>query len=138
MLVRRDAAGVRLFTCNGHDWTGRFPLIAPPLTPVNCERGRRRYDLHKSGANSENGRNVLPPLIRAAAESMKPYMHPRASDTIPKHKRHKERLVVFQKNEKRCSKNASTTGSVITLACVRSKNWISPIFVRTARQRTQQ
>jgi bifunctional non-homologous end joining protein LigD len=28
MVVRRDAAGVRLFTRNGHDWTGRFPLIA--------------------------------------------------------------------------------------------------------------
>jgi bifunctional non-homologous end joining protein LigD len=28
MLVRRDAATVRLFTRNGHDWTGRFPLIA--------------------------------------------------------------------------------------------------------------
>jgi hypothetical protein len=28
MLVRRDAAGVRLFTRNGHDWTARFPLIA--------------------------------------------------------------------------------------------------------------
>jgi bifunctional non-homologous end joining protein LigD len=28
MLIRRDAAGVRLFTRNGHDWTGRFPLIA--------------------------------------------------------------------------------------------------------------
>jgi ATP-dependent DNA ligase len=28
MLVRRDAAGVRLFTRNGHDWTWRFPLIA--------------------------------------------------------------------------------------------------------------
>jgi ATP-dependent DNA ligase len=28
MLVRREAAGVRLFTRNGHDWTGRFPLIA--------------------------------------------------------------------------------------------------------------
>jgi bifunctional non-homologous end joining protein LigD len=28
MLVRRDPAGVRLFTRNGHDWTGRFPLIA--------------------------------------------------------------------------------------------------------------
>jgi bifunctional non-homologous end joining protein LigD len=27
MLVRRDAAGVRLFTRNGHDWTQRFPLI---------------------------------------------------------------------------------------------------------------
>jgi bifunctional non-homologous end joining protein LigD len=28
MLVRRNAAGVRLFNRNGHDWTGRFPLIA--------------------------------------------------------------------------------------------------------------
>jgi len=28
MLVRRDGAGVRLFTRNRHDWTGRFPLIA--------------------------------------------------------------------------------------------------------------
>jgi bifunctional non-homologous end joining protein LigD len=27
MMVRRDSAGVRL-TRNGHDWTGRFPLIA--------------------------------------------------------------------------------------------------------------
>ena len=28
MMVRRDAAGVRLLTRNGHDWTSRFPLIA--------------------------------------------------------------------------------------------------------------
>jgi ATP-dependent DNA ligase len=28
MLVRRDRTGVRLFTRNGYDWTGRFPLIA--------------------------------------------------------------------------------------------------------------
>ena len=28
MLVRRNGDGVRLFTRNGHDWTGRFPLIA--------------------------------------------------------------------------------------------------------------
>ncbi len=27
MLVRREAARVRLFTRNGHDWTERFPLI---------------------------------------------------------------------------------------------------------------
>jgi len=27
MMVRRDAAGVRLLTRNGHDWTARFPLI---------------------------------------------------------------------------------------------------------------
>jgi bifunctional non-homologous end joining protein LigD len=28
MLVRRDGADARLLTRNGHDWTGRFPLIA--------------------------------------------------------------------------------------------------------------
>src|SRR5262245_66035113 len=27
-MVRRDLAGVRLITRNGHDWSGRFPLIA--------------------------------------------------------------------------------------------------------------
>jgi len=27
MMVRRDGVDVRLFTRNGHDWTGRFPLI---------------------------------------------------------------------------------------------------------------
>jgi bifunctional non-homologous end joining protein LigD len=28
LMVRRDPAGVRLLTRNGHDWTDRFPLIA--------------------------------------------------------------------------------------------------------------
>src|SRR3954453_6611432 len=28
MMVHRSPAGVRLLTRNGHDWTGRFPLIA--------------------------------------------------------------------------------------------------------------
>src|SRR5215475_3790488 len=28
MMVRRDPAGIRLLTRNGHDWIGRFPLIA--------------------------------------------------------------------------------------------------------------
>jgi bifunctional non-homologous end joining protein LigD len=36
MLVRRDAAGVRLFTRNGHDWTGRFPLIARAALSVKA------------------------------------------------------------------------------------------------------
>src|SRR5436305_14216456 len=39
MLVRRDTAAVRLFTRNGHDWTGRFPLIAGAalaLKAVSC------------------------------------------------------------------------------------------------------
>src|SRR5262252_8190226 len=28
MMVRRDVAGVRLLTRNGHDWADRYPLIA--------------------------------------------------------------------------------------------------------------
>jgi bifunctional non-homologous end joining protein LigD len=28
MMVRRDSAGIRLITRNGHDWSDRFPLIA--------------------------------------------------------------------------------------------------------------
>jgi bifunctional non-homologous end joining protein LigD len=28
MMVHRDPASVRFLTRNGHDWTGRFPLIA--------------------------------------------------------------------------------------------------------------
>jgi bifunctional non-homologous end joining protein LigD len=32
LMVRRDAAGVRLLTRNGHDWSGRFPLIAATVT----------------------------------------------------------------------------------------------------------
>ena len=27
LIVQRDGKGVRLFTRNGHDWTGRYPLI---------------------------------------------------------------------------------------------------------------
>jgi bifunctional non-homologous end joining protein LigD len=27
LMVRRDAAGVRLLTRNGHDWSARFPFI---------------------------------------------------------------------------------------------------------------
>src|SRR5262249_30453370 len=36
MLVRCDAAGVRLFTRNGHDWAGRFPLIARAATSLRA------------------------------------------------------------------------------------------------------
>jgi bifunctional non-homologous end joining protein LigD len=39
MLARRDGAAVRLFTRNGHDWTGRFPLIvraALSLKTASC------------------------------------------------------------------------------------------------------
>jgi bifunctional non-homologous end joining protein LigD len=38
MMVRRDPAGVRLITRNGHNWTGRFPLIAEAAG--RCGRAR--------------------------------------------------------------------------------------------------
>jgi ATP-dependent DNA ligase len=38
MMVRRDGAGVRLLTRNGHDWSDRFPLIAQAAGC--CGRGR--------------------------------------------------------------------------------------------------
>jgi ATP-dependent DNA ligase len=27
LMVRREAAGIRLLTRNGHDWTDRFPFV---------------------------------------------------------------------------------------------------------------
>jgi len=32
LMARRDAAGERLITRNGHNWSERFPLIAEALT----------------------------------------------------------------------------------------------------------
>src|SRR5215510_11463049 len=43
MLVRRDAAGVRLFTRNGHDWTDRFPLIARAALSLKAARDRNAF-----------------------------------------------------------------------------------------------
>jgi ATP-dependent DNA ligase len=37
MMVRRDAAGVRLLTRNGIDWTTRFPLIAEAATALRVK-----------------------------------------------------------------------------------------------------
>ena len=34
LLARRGAAGVRLFTRNGHDWIERFPLIVEALSTL--------------------------------------------------------------------------------------------------------
>jgi len=38
LLARRGAAGVRLFTRNGHDWTERFPLIVGALKAASSRR----------------------------------------------------------------------------------------------------
>jgi ATP-dependent DNA ligase len=36
LMARRDAAGVRLLTRNGHDWTSRFPQIAAAVNALRC------------------------------------------------------------------------------------------------------
>jgi hypothetical protein len=60
MMVRRDAASVRLFTRNGHDWTERFPLIASAAAALKVRsvlfpayRAWRRADA-LPGASSSN------------------------------------------------------------------------------------
>ena len=44
LIVQRDGKSVRLWTRNGHDWSGRFPLIteAGPAQPLQLIRPRRR------------------------------------------------------------------------------------------------
>jgi bifunctional non-homologous end joining protein LigD len=42
MMVRRDPAGVRLITRNGHDWTGRFSLIAETAEALRAVISDRR------------------------------------------------------------------------------------------------
>jgi bifunctional non-homologous end joining protein LigD len=36
LMARRDAAGIRLLTRNGHDWTSRFPQIAAAVNALRC------------------------------------------------------------------------------------------------------
>src|SRR6266508_2396985 len=36
LMARRDAAGVRLLTRNGHDWAERFPLIAAAVEALRA------------------------------------------------------------------------------------------------------
>jgi len=42
LLARRGAAGVRLFTRNGYDWTERFPLIVEARKNSRYRSGRSR------------------------------------------------------------------------------------------------
>src|SRR5262245_19272276 len=35
LIARRDAAGVRLITRNGHDWTVRYPTVASTVSVLN-------------------------------------------------------------------------------------------------------
>ncbi len=36
LMARRDAAGARLLTRNGYDWTSRFPQIAAAVNALRC------------------------------------------------------------------------------------------------------
>ena len=36
ILARRDAAGVRLYTRNGHDFAARFPLIVAAIATLSA------------------------------------------------------------------------------------------------------
>ena len=36
MMARRDGAGVRVLTRNGHDWSTRFPTIAEPASGLKA------------------------------------------------------------------------------------------------------
>jgi hypothetical protein len=40
MLARRDAAGVRLLTRRGIDWTARYPSIAAAVAALSCRSCR--------------------------------------------------------------------------------------------------
>ena len=51
LLVRRDAGGVRLFTRNGHDWTGRFSVREPEVHV----RGRRPFPTKPRGSRYAPG-----------------------------------------------------------------------------------
>jgi ATP-dependent DNA ligase len=46
-MVRRDPAGVRLITRDGHDWSGRFPLIAAVAGRVIVGYSLVEYGLSK-------------------------------------------------------------------------------------------
>jgi ATP-dependent DNA ligase len=37
MMIRRDAAGVRIITRNGRDWTSRFPLMASAANAIKAK-----------------------------------------------------------------------------------------------------
>src|SRR5437588_300198 len=57
MLVRRDTAAVRLFTRNGPDWTGRFPLIAGPALALRLWPFGSLGEIEKSRCASSEARS---------------------------------------------------------------------------------
>jgi hypothetical protein len=63
LLVRRDAGGVRLFTRNGHDWTGRFSVREPEVHV----RGRRPFPIKPRGSRYGPVSAILPAPRKAWA-----------------------------------------------------------------------
>jgi len=51
LMVRRNAAGVRLLTRNGHDWSSRFPLIVAAVLSMGAA-GRRHAAARFTGITS--------------------------------------------------------------------------------------
>ena len=55
LIVQREAKRVRLFTRNGHDWSGRFPLISEPHFAIGA---RRSWSTVADGENSSQAAAV--------------------------------------------------------------------------------
>src|SRR5262245_60410855 len=73
LMVRGDSAGIRLITRNGHDWSGRFPLIAQAaglegaLVPSGRGGGRLRPGwpaVLRPAALPTRGRDRVPLRLR--------------------------------------------------------------------------
>jgi ATP-dependent DNA ligase len=64
LMVRRNAAGVRLLTRNGHDWSSRFPLIVAAVLSMGCSRTTARcraFHRDHVAAQMENLYNSIGP-----------------------------------------------------------------------------
>ena len=68
LIARRDGAGVRLLTRNGHDWTDRYPTIAGSVGRLRCrscvidgevvivdEHGRAIFERLQNGPQDQAG-----------------------------------------------------------------------------------
>ena len=61
LMARRDQAGVRLLTRNGHDWAARYPLIVEAVNRLKVCSCRRRYSCGtKLGTSALSPGQVMP------------------------------------------------------------------------------
>ena len=75
MMVRRDPAGVVLLTHNGHDWTGRFPLIAEAAGALKMRSARIRCSV----------RDACRMMLKARAGVANPLHRSHRNDACPRH-----------------------------------------------------